>query len=127
VIELADKWKPEEFHDEFREKLEKVVEEKVKAGKGEHVVKPIEGEEVPASADIVDLTELLRRSLRKGAGKAAANDEAEVEETPPPARKPASRRSAANDEAPAKRRAAAAKSRASASATVKPKPRKKAA
>lgn len=125
VNELADKWKPESFHDEFREKLEKVVEEKVKAGKGEHVVKPIEGEEVPASADIVDLTELLRRSLRKGGGKAAANDEEEEEAAP--ARKTASHRKAANDEAPAKRRAAAAKSHAKSSTAVKPKPRKKAA
>ncbi|MES2563987.1 MAG: hypothetical protein V4637_14840, partial [Pseudomonadota bacterium] len=67
--------KPESYHDEFREKLEKVVEEKVKAGKGEPIVKPIEGEEMEASADIIDLTELLRRSLRKGTGKSAANDE----------------------------------------------------
>ena len=28
--ELEDTWKPEAFHDEFREKLEQVVEQKVK-------------------------------------------------------------------------------------------------
>ena len=78
VNELADKWKPETFHDEFREKLEKVVEAKVKAGQGEHIMKPIEGEEMQSSADIIDLTELLRRSLRKGAkGGAAQEDEEE--------------------------------------------------
>jgi len=123
VSELADKWKPEAFHDEFREKLEKLVEEKVKAGEGEHIMKPLEGEEVKPSADILDLTELLRRSLRKGAGaKAAPEDEEE------PVRR-TSRRTAANDEeAPARRRAAAAsKSTARASTSVKPKPRKKAA
>ncbi|MEZ0310059.1 MAG: Ku protein [Ramlibacter sp.] len=131
VNELADKWKPEDFHDEFREKLEKVVEAKVKAGKGEHIMKPIAGEEVPPSADILDLTELLRRSLRKGKG--AADDEAPAK----PARKTAAkaatvRRKAANDEAPARpRRAAAAAGRtkvhATASAGTKAKPRKKAA
>jgi DNA end-binding protein Ku len=125
VNELADKWKPENFHDEFREKLEKVVEEKVKAGEGEHIMKPLEGEEeLRPSADILDLTELLRRSLRKGAG---AKAEEEKEE---PARK-TSRRKAANDEeapAPTRRAAAAAKGTAArASASVKSKPRKKAA
>jgi DNA end-binding protein Ku len=105
VSELEDEWKPEAFHDEFREKLEQLVEEKVKAGEGEHIMKPLEGEEVKTSADIIDLTELLRRSLRKGASK-AANDE-EAPERP--------------------RKAAASKSTARASTAVKPKPRKKAA
>jgi DNA end-binding protein Ku len=123
VNELADDWKPAALHDEFREKLEKVVEEKVKAGQGEHIMKPLAGEEVRPSADILDLTELLRRSLRKGA---AAKDMEEEEEAP---RKSASRRKAANDEeAPARRRAAAAtKSTARSSTSVKPKQRKKAA
>jgi DNA end-binding protein Ku len=124
VTELEDDWKPNAFHDEFREKLEQVVQEKVKAGQGEHVVKPLEGEEVKASADIIDLTELLRRSLRKGAGKDAADEDSGKEAAPR-----TSRRKAANDEdAPARpRRAAATKSGARATATVKPKPRKKAA
>jgi DNA end-binding protein Ku len=124
VTELEDEWKPDAFHDEFREKLEQVVQEKVKAGQGEHVVKPLEGEEVKASADIIDLTELLRRSLRKGAGKDAPDEDSGKEAAPR-----TSRRKAANDEeAPARpRRAAATKSGARATATVKPKPRKKAA
>ena len=126
VNELAGKWNPEEFHDEFREKLEQVVEAKVKAGKGEHIVKPIEGEEMKPEADIIDLTELLRRSLRKGAGKAAADDEDAQDEKPAP-RKTSTRRTAANDEAPPRKRAAAAKTRAHTTASVKAKPRKKAA
>ena len=122
VKELAGKWKPDAFHDEFREKLEKVVEEKVKAGKGEHVMKPLPGEEVKPSADILDLTELLRRSL--GKGKAAASEDEDEEEAP----RRSSRRKAANDEDTAKpRRAAAAKSSARASTTTKARPRKKAA
>jgi DNA end-binding protein Ku len=124
VKELAGKWKPETFHDEFREKLEKVVEEKVKAGKGEHVMKPLPGEEVKTSADILDLTELLRRSL--GKGKTAAADE-EEDESP---RHRSARRQAANDEeavAKPRRAAAAAKSSSRATASTKAKPRKKAA
>jgi DNA end-binding protein Ku len=126
VNELAGEWNPEEFHDEFREKLEQVVEAKVKAGKGEHIVKPIEGEEMRPQADIIDLTELLRRSLRKGGGKAAADEDDAQDEKPAP-RKTSTRRNAANDEAPPRKRAAAAKTRAHATASVKAKPRKKAA
>ncbi len=123
VDELAGDWKPETFNDEFREKLEKVVEEKVRAGQGEHIMKPLEGEEVKPSADIIDLTELLRRSLRKGGAAEAARDEDK------PARKSTARRKAANDEESAARplRAAAAKRTARASTSARPKPRKKAA
>jgi len=120
VSELEDDWKPDEFHDEFREKLEQVVQEKVKAGQGEHIVKPIEGEEVKASADIIDLTELLRRSLRKGGGKSADEEEKQI--------KPSRHKAANDEEAPARpRRAAASKASARASTSVKAKPRKKAA
>ena len=125
VNELEGKFKPDEYHDEFRDKLQQLVDEKVKAGQGEHIMKPLEGEEVSTSADVIDLTELLRRSLRKGAG--AANDEADEA----PAKKTASRaRKAANDEAEAPRRKAAASKSSSRSATshaVKTKTRRKAA
>lgn len=115
VTELQDDFKPEAFHDEFRDKLEQVAQEKVKAGQGEHITKPLPGEEIRESADIIDLTELLRRSLRQGEGAK-------------PTTKAASSRKAANDEehaAPRKRAAASKASRAT--TTVKPKPRKKAA
>jgi DNA end-binding protein Ku len=123
VKELKDKWKPNTFHDEFREKLEKVIEAKVKAGEGEHIVKPIEGEEIKASADVIDLTELLRRSLRKGAG-ASEDDDAPAKTT-----KSRSRKAANDEDETPKRRAAASKStsRASTSTAVKSRARKKAA
>ena len=131
VGELEDDWQPDAFHDEFREKLEQLVQEKVKAGQGEYVMKPLEGEEVKTSADIIDLTELLRRSLRKGAGKPAqaqdeSQEEAEVQDEAAP--RPSRRKAANDEETPARpRRAAAAKSGARSSTSVKPKPRKKAA
>jgi DNA end-binding protein Ku len=117
VTELQDDFKPEAFHDEFREKLEQVVEAKVKAGQGEHITRPLPGEELQESADIIDLTELLRRSLRQG------------DAAKPAAKSASPRHKAANDEeheAP-RQRAAASKSASRASTTVKPKPRKKAA
>lgn len=132
VGELEDDFKPEIFHDEFREKLQQLIDAKVKAGEGEAIVKPLEGEEIKGSADVIDLTELLRRSLRKGAGAAAANDEEEDKdeerlEAPAP-RKTTSRRKAANDEeAPRKAAARKGTARATTSAPVKSRARKKAA
>jgi DNA end-binding protein Ku len=116
VGELEGDFEPEAFHDEFRDKLQQLVDAKVKAGEGEHIMKPMEGEEIKGSADIVDLTELLRRSLRKGAAS-AANDEDEAS-----AKKTTSRRKAANDEEAQPRKAAARKgggARASTSTAVK--------
>lgn len=102
VSELQGDFKPEAFHDEFRDKLEQLVDEKVKAGEGEYVSRPLEGEEVKTSADVIDLTELLRKSLRRGA---AANDEEDR-----PRRKAAATKSnsRAKSQAPVKSRKKAA-------------------
>jgi DNA end-binding protein Ku len=117
VNELADDWKPDLFHDEFREKLEALVAQKVKAGEGDAVVKPLPGEELKASADVIDLTELLRRSL----GRGGSSEPAPVRAT--------KARKAANDEveAPAPRKRAAAASKTAPKATSSVKPRRKAA
>ena len=47
----------------------KLVDKKVKAGKTETVVQP--EEEAPAGAEIIDLSELLARSLKGGKKPAA--------------------------------------------------------
>lgn len=73
VAEMSGDWDPEDFKDEFRHQVMKLVDKKVKAGKTETVIQP--EEEVPESANVLDLTALLQRSLkggRKPAGKATA-------------------------------------------------------
>jgi len=65
VKDMSGKWNPEEFKDEFKHAVMKVVEKKVKAGDTETVIEP--EEEAPAEgAEIIDLTELLTRSLKGG-------------------------------------------------------------
>ena len=110
VDAMAGEWQPDLFHDEFREKLMALVEQKAREG-GLRQVAPLPGEEVEGtSAEVIDLTELLKRSLR-GKGSAAA--------APAAAKKAAARReSAANDETPA-RKAAARKASTTARASVK--------
>ncbi|AZE83817.1 Ku domain protein [Pseudomonas orientalis] len=68
VEDMSADWQPEEYRDSFQDKIMALVEKKAKAGKIEDV-ESTEGSEERKSADVIDLTELLKRSL---AGKPAA-------------------------------------------------------
>lgn len=78
VDSLSADWEPERFHDTFRDAIERLVARKLEAGDAAGI-EPLE--EAAAPDNVVDLTELLRRSLRRGAGGAK------------PAAKPSRRRS----------------------------------
>jgi DNA end-binding protein Ku len=121
VNELASSFSPDLFHDEFKEKLQQLVQAKAQAG-DVATLQPLPGEErAQESAEVLDLTDLLRRSLQAKAPEAAK----------PAAKSPARKTAAAaNDEEPAeaapkKRAAAARKAPAKARATVAPTPRKR--
>ncbi|WP_332826112.1 non-homologous end joining protein Ku [Ramlibacter sp.] len=119
VDAMAGDWQPDLFHDEFREKLMALVEEKSREG-GLRTVAPVPGEDVQPTAEVIDLTELLRRSLKGNAKTPAA--------APAAAKKTAGKReeTAANDEAVPLKKAAARKSPATARASAKPASRRKA-
>jgi DNA end-binding protein Ku len=68
VTEMSGKWNPEEFRDSFKDEIMKLVEQKAEKGEIQTVARPEEAEEVRTGAQILDLTELLQRSL-KGGGK----------------------------------------------------------
>jgi DNA end-binding protein Ku len=70
VDDMTGHWDPERFKDSFSEEVMSLVHKKVEAGQTEHVIQPEAAEEALAPSNIVDLTELLQRSLRKG-GKGA--------------------------------------------------------
>ena len=73
VEDMTSEWTADDYRDSFEEKIMKLVEEKAKAGKIESVEQDDEGEDQRRTADVVDLTELLKRSLAgKGKTKAAA-------------------------------------------------------
>lgn len=101
VLDLATGWEPEQFKDDFRKKIEALVEAKRKTGDVLQLPGFETAEALPEASNVVDLTELLRRSLR---GK--TTKQAEVDEKPTPTR----RKAAANDEAAPLKKAAAKKS-----------------
>ncbi|KZN20382.1 MULTISPECIES: Ku protein [Pseudomonas] len=72
VEDMSADWTPEEYRDSFEDKIMALVEKKANEGKIEDV-ETVTGEEVRKTADVIDLTELLKRSLGgKGSGKPAA-------------------------------------------------------
>jgi DNA end-binding protein Ku len=62
VEDMSGQWTPDEYHDAFRQTILDLVEEKASKGKIETVDKG-EGAAAEKGADIIDLTELLKRSL----------------------------------------------------------------
>lgn len=72
VQDMSGDWSPEDYKDEFEDKIMALVEKKAHEGKIEDV-ETVGGEEERKSADVIDLTELLKRSL---GGKAPAKAKA---------------------------------------------------
>lgn len=68
VEDMSADWQPEEYRDSFQDKIMALVAKKAKAGKIQDV-ESSEGVDERKSADVIDLTELLKRSL---AGKSPA-------------------------------------------------------
>jgi DNA end-binding protein Ku len=72
VRDMTGKWKPGDYADKFTGAIHALAAQRVKAGKNEKVTS-LEGEAAPAASNVVDLTELLKKSLssRKSGGSAA--------------------------------------------------------
>ncbi|KVL67741.1 Ku protein [Burkholderia ubonensis] len=70
IDDMSGDWTPEQYRDTFRDDILELVERKVRSGKIEEIgAQP--AETARAAANVVDLTELLKRSLRRGADQGA--------------------------------------------------------
>jgi DNA end-binding protein Ku len=69
VESMTGEWQPKEYRDEFRAKLSKVIEERMRH-KGSRIEKP-EQESAQASDKVVDLMAVLRQSLDKRGSRRA--------------------------------------------------------
>jgi len=71
VDDMSTDWDPEAYKDQFRDAVMALVDKKVKAGEVKHT-QPLEdsgGAAAGAGANVIDLTELLKRSLGKHSAK----------------------------------------------------------
>ena len=68
IDDMSGKWDPHQFTDSFKDEILALVERKVKAGQLQPVAQPEAAveEPIPFGAQILDLSDLLQRSLRKG-------------------------------------------------------------
>ena len=95
VDAMSEPWNPDRYQDTFTARVMALVEEKVKTGHIETVSRPEAGPAGAELAEVVDFTELLRRSLQKktekpAAGASSASKSAGPGKAPPKhARKPA--------------------------------------
>jgi len=72
VKDMSGTWSPDDYRDTFQEKIMAVVDHKVREGKIESVETEFD-EAPPKTADIIDLTELLKRSLGGGTKASTTN------------------------------------------------------
>src|SRR6266478_1720024 len=63
---MSAKWNPEKYHDDYREALMEVIEEKVEAGGKEIEEKP---KKAPKPTKVIDLVSVLQKSLEETGAK----------------------------------------------------------
>ncbi|WP_322405438.1 Ku protein [Massilia luteola] len=83
---MSEKWKPQQYHDTYREDVLALIKKKVAANQTKTLTEPEPEEEKPAKTNVIDLVSLLQASLGKKPAKAAADDDDDDDEPPPPAR-----------------------------------------
>jgi DNA end-binding protein Ku len=99
IGDMAGHWSADEYRDSFRDQIMKLVETKAKAGETEAVSKVEEEPSTQKGADVIDLTELLKRSLQGKPGSAAKSAPAHKSAAPKAAPKTAARKTAAKSSA----------------------------
>jgi len=67
IEEMTEPWKPEKYHDTYREDLMKRINEKVRS-KETHTLTEAPKAKPQKSAEIIDLMSVLKQSLEKGRG-----------------------------------------------------------
>ena len=119
IESMADEWKPSDFKDEFRERLQDVIEKRLKQkGLVAHVDRDKDGENETAATNVVDFMSLLQQSLAsnkrtpaaksaKTAGKAAAAKKAPAKKSVAKAAKTSAKKTARTPSASGTRRKSA--------------------
>lgn len=106
IEDMSEEWNPDQYKDTFQDQIMDLVETKAREGKIEAVGGPEEAVD-RRSADVIDLTELLKRSLagktaKKAAPVEAADDDDEASEEEAAPRKRTASKATTSKKAPAK-------------------------
>jgi DNA end-binding protein Ku len=84
---MSEKWKPQQYHDTYREDVMAMVKKKIAANQTKTITMPEPEQDKPAKSNVIDLVSLLQASLGK---KPAATADDDDDDEPPPrkSRKP---------------------------------------
>jgi len=114
VKSMAGDWKPDDYHDEFRERLQAIIRKRIKSKGATAKVEDADREEEEATTNVVDFMALLQKSLadnkRTPAAKKTAkkaSKKAATSKAPTKAAKKAGPRKAATKKAAAAKKATA--------------------
>jgi len=122
---MSEEWKPEQYHDTYKEDVLALVKKKIKAGQTKTITAAAPEERAPKASNVVDLVALLQDSLgkRKGGAKprAAEQEDEEEEEEAKPRTRSRAKSSSATSTSTSTRRAASPSSKAAAH-TARKKP-----
>jgi DNA end-binding protein Ku len=139
---MSEKWKPQQYHDTYREDVMALIKKKIKANQTKTITMPEPEEAKPTKAKVIDLVSLLQASLGRKPAPAHADGDDDDDDDPPPrkSRKPSSDEHEDADDAPSPRarkstsshgtvhaRATAAKKPAAKKSAAKPAAKKAAA
>lgn len=67
IDEMTEKWKPDEYHDEYRDALMGFIEKKISGGETVDDVKQPDSNETDDKGKVLDLADYLERSFKKPA------------------------------------------------------------
>jgi DNA end-binding protein Ku len=80
---MSEKWKPQQYHDTYREDVMAMIKKKVAAKQTKTITMPEPEAEKPAKAKVIDLVSLLQASLGKKPAPAHAGDDDDDDDPPP--------------------------------------------
>jgi DNA end-binding protein Ku len=98
---MSENWKPQQYHDTYREDVMAMIKKKIKANQTKTITMPEPEEEKPKKSNVIDLVSLLQASLGKKPAAAHAGDDDDDDEPPPrKSRKPSADEDEDADETP---------------------------
>jgi DNA end-binding protein Ku len=88
IADMTEDWQPERYTDRFTAAVQALVEQRAAAGQAE-AVQPLEEGAAPGASNVVDLTDLLRRSLGRRKEGSTPAPAAKAAAAKPPAKRTA--------------------------------------
>jgi len=68
---MTEPWRPEKYHDEYRDALMKLIDHRIASGKTKVEEAPMEEEEIPAKSKTINFMDVLKQSLKKTASSSS--------------------------------------------------------